>query len=170
MIVFIGNGLGCLAILVYFAVFLVLGTGLVGVFGPTREVQLLVTCLAASTCALLDLWCRGLIAKDPLAYFHPRKGGSLFYIPVWVIGLGIVFATVSHSMHPTLGRPVPARKAPQQAPGPRSQPANSPGSSEGQSSPRKGAVCLPRGTFHVAMLPASAQAGRRHLTAPLPSA
>lgn len=37
---------------------------------------------------ILDLWYR--TTRGEGSYFHPRRGGQYFFIPVWIIGLGLV--------------------------------------------------------------------------------
>jgi hypothetical protein len=164
------NGLGFLLLILFWCLFSVARLLLSLVLGHSRDVDLLVICLAASACALVDLWYRGHGAKDARPYFFPSEGGHINFLPVWMIGLMVVLGAVACTSLHIMPPPMPARKAPQQAPGPRSQPVNSVGSGEGQSSPRQGAASLPRSTSHGAMLPASVQSGRRHLSAPLPSA
>lgn len=37
---------------------------------------------------IVDLWYRA--TRGEGSYFHPRRGGQYFFIPVWIIGMGLV--------------------------------------------------------------------------------
>src|SRR5882724_4242720 len=37
---------------------------------------------------ILDLYYRA--TRGEGSYFHPRRGGQYFFIPVWIIGMGLV--------------------------------------------------------------------------------
>jgi hypothetical protein len=111
------NPLGFFALLLFSGLFIA-GHFLLGLLTPpSRELDRLLLCVACSACALLDLGfrCFGTTGRGLLPYLQPSRGGHLFFIPVWLLALAIVFGVVGHSARPAL-RAGPAATAQPSAP------------------------------------------------------
>jgi len=94
MVVVIFNLVGVLIIAIAFGIALGIGH----LAGVTAEGLMMI--IAGPVCAALDLVYRS--RRPDRRWFHPRFGGALFFIPVWVLGilwlvLGILYTIQRHA-------------------------------------------------------------------------